>query len=56
MQSKKLAKPKPGPNTVSYLDIAEIRDDMVMLKDNHIDMAGGIRAAIENVKKYLKEN
>jgi nicotinate-nucleotide pyrophosphorylase (carboxylating) len=27
--------------------------DMVMLKDNHIDMAGGIRAAIENTKKYL---
>jgi nicotinate-nucleotide pyrophosphorylase (carboxylating) len=29
--------------------------DMVMLKDNHIDMAGGIRPAIENIKKYLKE-
>jgi nicotinate-nucleotide pyrophosphorylase (carboxylating) len=29
--------------------------DMVMLKDNHIDMAGGIRAAIDNVKKYLHE-
>lgn len=29
--------------------------DMVMLKDNHIDMAGGIRPAIENTKKYLKE-
>ncbi|MBL7874425.1 MAG: carboxylating nicotinate-nucleotide diphosphorylase [Cyclobacteriaceae bacterium] len=29
--------------------------DMVMLKDNHIDMAGGIRAAIENVKNYLHE-
>jgi len=28
--------------------------DMVMLKDNHIDMAGGIRPAIENIKKYLK--
>jgi nicotinate-nucleotide pyrophosphorylase (carboxylating) len=27
--------------------------DMVMLKDNHIDLAGGIRAAIENVKSYL---
>ena len=36
MQSKKLAKPKPGPNTVSYLDIAEIRDDMVMLKDGTV--------------------
>jgi nicotinate-nucleotide pyrophosphorylase (carboxylating) len=30
--------------------------DMVMLKDNHIDMAGGIRVAIENVKNYLYEN
>ncbi len=30
--------------------------DMVMLKDNHVDMAGGIRVAIENVKRYLKEN
>lgn len=30
--------------------------DMVMLKDNHIDMAGGIQSAIENVKNYLHEN
>ncbi len=29
--------------------------DMIMLKDNHIDMAGGICNAIENTKKYLKE-
>jgi nicotinate-nucleotide pyrophosphorylase (carboxylating) len=29
--------------------------DMVMLKDNHIDMAGGIKPAIENIKTYLKE-
>ncbi len=28
---------------------------MVMLKDNHIDMAGGIRAALENTKRYLQE-
>jgi nicotinate-nucleotide pyrophosphorylase (carboxylating) len=27
--------------------------DMVMLKDNHIDMAGGITAAVANTKKYL---
>jgi nicotinate-nucleotide pyrophosphorylase (carboxylating) len=27
--------------------------DMVMLKDNHIDMAGGIRKAIESTKNYL---
>ena len=30
-------------------------DGMVMIKDNHIDLAGGIRPAIENVKKYLLE-
>ncbi len=34
MQSKQLAKPKPGPATQQYLDIAEIRDDTVILKDN----------------------
>jgi len=30
--------------------------DMVMLKDNHIDFAGGIKKAILSTKKYLKEN
>ncbi|GGF28658.1 carboxylating nicotinate-nucleotide diphosphorylase [Echinicola rosea] len=30
--------------------------DMVMLKDNHIDFAGGIEAAIEATNAYLKEN
>jgi len=33
MQSAKLTKAKPGPSTVRYLDIAEIRDDVVVLKD-----------------------
>lgn len=28
--------------------------DMVMLKDNHVDMAGGIQKAIENTHHYLK--
>jgi nicotinate-nucleotide pyrophosphorylase (carboxylating) len=28
--------------------------DMVMLKDNHVDMAGGIQKAIENTHSYLK--
>lgn len=27
--------------------------DMVMLKDNHVDMAGGIEAAIQRTKAYL---
>lgn len=30
--------------------------DMIMLKDNHIDLAGGIRQAIEATHRYLKEN
>ncbi|RZK02588.1 MAG: carboxylating nicotinate-nucleotide diphosphorylase [Flavobacterium sp.] len=30
--------------------------DMVMLKDNHNDFAGGISKAIEKTKNYLKEN
>ena len=30
--------------------------DMVMLKDNHIDFAGGITRAIATTKEYLKEN
>jgi nicotinate-nucleotide pyrophosphorylase (carboxylating) len=29
--------------------------DMVMLKDNHVDFAGGIRPAIENTQKFLSE-
>jgi nicotinate-nucleotide pyrophosphorylase (carboxylating) len=28
--------------------------DMIMLKDNHIDFAGGIREAIERTEMYLK--
>ena len=30
--------------------------DMIMLKDNHIDFAGGITRAIAKVKNYLAEN
>lgn len=30
--------------------------DMIMLKDNHNDFAGGITAAISKTKAYLKEN
>lgn len=30
--------------------------DMVMLKDNHVDFAGGIRPAIERTKTYLEAN
>jgi len=28
--------------------------DMIMLKDNHTDMAGGIRQAIDRTKEYLR--
>lgn len=30
--------------------------DMIMLKDNHIDFAGGIEIAIEKTRSYLQEN
>jgi nicotinate-nucleotide pyrophosphorylase (carboxylating) len=30
--------------------------DMIMLKDNHVDFAGGIRQAIERTKAYLEAN
>ena len=30
--------------------------DMIMLKDNHIDFAGGITAAIQKTKQYLQKN
>jgi len=30
--------------------------DMIMIKDNHIDFAGGITAAIHKTKQYLAEN
>jgi len=29
--------------------------DMIMLKDNHVDYAGGIEKAITGARKYLKE-
>lgn len=29
--------------------------DMIMLKDNHIDFAGGVAKAIQQTKKYLKQ-
>jgi nicotinate-nucleotide pyrophosphorylase (carboxylating) len=30
--------------------------DMILIKDNHIDFAGGINNAIKNTHKYLKDN
>jgi nicotinate-nucleotide pyrophosphorylase (carboxylating) len=30
--------------------------DMILIKDNHIDFAGGISQAIERTKEYLKKN
>lgn len=30
--------------------------DMILIKDNHIDFAGGIEKAIERAKEYCKEN
>ncbi|MEK7665411.1 MAG: TraC family protein [Patescibacteria group bacterium] len=51
MQSKKLAKPKPGPATQRYLDIAEIREGMVILKDGTVRavlMVGSINFALKS--------
>ncbi len=30
--------------------------DMILIKDNHIDFAGGIKNAVNSVKTYLKQN
>ncbi len=30
--------------------------DMILIKDNHVDFAGGITAAVSSAKAYLKEN
>lgn len=30
--------------------------DMVMLKDNHVDYAGGVKQAVQRTKKYLADN
>jgi len=30
--------------------------DMIMLKDNHIDFAGGVKQAIQKTQKYLQDN
>jgi len=30
--------------------------DMIMLKDNHVDFSGGIKAAIQKANDYLKQN
>ena len=29
--------------------------DWIMIKDNHVDAAGGVRSALEKTKKYLLE-
>jgi nicotinate-nucleotide pyrophosphorylase (carboxylating) len=29
--------------------------DMVLIKDNHVDAAGGVEQAVANVRKYLQE-
>lgn len=35
-EKNRLAKPKPGPATQRFLDIAEIRDDMVIMNDGTV--------------------
>ena len=54
MQSKKLAKAKPGPPTQRYLDIDEIRDDMVLLKDGTVRgvlMVSSINFALKSMEE-----
>ncbi len=38
-EKNRMAKPKPGPATQRYLDIAEIRDDMVIMNDGTVRSA-----------------
>ncbi|MBU0646554.1 TraC family protein [Patescibacteria group bacterium] len=52
MQSKQMAKSKPGPATQRYLDIAEIRDDLVIMKDGTVRgvlMVSSINFALKSV-------
>ncbi len=52
MQSKKLAKAKPGQPTNKFLDIAEIREDCVVLKDGtlrSVIMCSSINFALKSV-------
>ena len=54
MASKKLAKPKAGPPTVKYLDIAEIRDDMVLLNNGTVRavmLVSSINFALKSVEE-----
>lgn len=51
-QPNKLAKPKPGPPTQRYLDIAEIKEDVVILKDGTLRavlMTSSINFALKSV-------
>lgn len=52
MQSDKLAKAKPGPPTQRFLDIAEIREDTVIMKDGTLRavvMVSSINFALKSV-------
>ena len=52
MQSKKLAGSKKGPPTQKYLDIAEIKEDIVIMKDGTIRavlLVSSINFALKNV-------
>lgn len=53
-EKNKLAKPKPGPSTEKFLDIAEIRDDMVLLKDGTVRavmLVSSINFALKSVEE-----
>ena len=54
MTSKKKSAARPGPSTEKYLDIAEIRDDMVLLKDGTVRsvlLVSSINFALKSVEE-----
>ncbi|MBU0613910.1 hypothetical protein KJ766_01325 [Patescibacteria group bacterium] len=54
MQSKQIAKSKPGPPTQRYLDIAEVREDIVVMKDGTLRavlMVSSINFALKSAEE-----
>lgn len=56
MQSQKLRGAKPGPSTQRYLDIAEIREDTVVLKDGNLRVVLAISSVNFGLKSEDEQN
>lgn len=56
MQSQKLHGTKPGPSTQRYLDIAEIREDTVVLKDGNLRVVLAISSVNFGLKSEDEQN